>query len=543
MKIIGLDFGTTNSTISFLNVNSDTLDSFKLRAGAKDYIPTIVSYSEEEDITIGDPAKKKITSKEHEVYDNFKLLLGKNCNEVIKGKTKTSLRVASDFIKKLLEDYVKSQRINNIDGITMTVPDIWFREKTNLTARENIKNIYKELGYGGIKFRLESEPVAAVAYFCRTHERNKETNPEGKKYNGFVTVIDYGGGTLDITLCKITNGKRIEVLERSGFGEFNDTNGCAGVAFDEAVIERLISKKNLDIKKGDKKFIKLRNEFEDWKIEDCEAVTKHMKNYYLRPATVKSKILFSLEYGHESDTLDVYCEDLDCCFKKANAPELTKSLKQIELFFDVHKIDYSSHENFKVLLVGGFSNFIAVEKEVRNFFKTELEYDDIRFKLPFPTSDIALSISKGAAWIANGRADVVHTCKLSYGYVVNYENESYKMVQKDIPVINKGTNLEELADPVFIKNAVGFSNRSGNKSGILTIFMDDGRPDKKGRMCVDLDQSVEELFPDVDSNKNYYIGFSLDEDEIPAIHVKDELGSMVSTSLNKLIERIAVIEK
>ena len=37
MKIIGLDFGTTNSTISYFNKESGKLDSFKVRAGDADY--------------------------------------------------------------------------------------------------------------------------------------------------------------------------------------------------------------------------------------------------------------------------------------------------------------------------------------------------------------------------------------------------------------------------------------------------------------------------------------------------------------------------
>jgi len=36
MKIIGLDFGTTNSTISYYNEESDTLKSFQVHAGDTD---------------------------------------------------------------------------------------------------------------------------------------------------------------------------------------------------------------------------------------------------------------------------------------------------------------------------------------------------------------------------------------------------------------------------------------------------------------------------------------------------------------------------
>ena len=275
-----------------------------------------------------------------------------------------------------------------------------------------------------------------------------------------------------------------------------------------------------------------------------------MKIYYLKKTSVKNKKLISLEYNDEGDTLDVYCEDLDYCFRNINAPVLNRSMRQIGEFIDRYnhdpdnadKIVISSQENFRVLLVGGFSNFIAVEEEVRKhpLFESTTVIGDKRFE-PFPFSDRALSISKGAAWIANGRVKIIDTCFHTYGYIVYSKNETHRMVPKDVPVVKMGTKLEELDMPMFKERPVGVTDRLGNKSGVLTIFMDDGWSKNEGRICVDL--KIEDLFPDVDHNKRYYIDFTVDEDQIPTIHVKNEDGPPVSTSLNKLIEKIAIREK
>jgi len=536
MKIIGLDFGTTNSTISYFNEESKKLESFKANARNSDYIPTIVAYNKDEnyEVSIGYSAKSNLTKKDFEAYEHFKLLLGKNADKTIEGKAKTPTEVTQDFIKKLLDEYKISQNMkitDKLDGVVMTVPETWFREDSNRTARENIEGIFKNLGYSDSVFKLESEPVGAATYFCWSYKEKQK-----KEYIGYITVIDYGGGTLDVTLCRADSGK-IEILERCGYGEYNETNGCAGVAFDEAVIEKLIGDKKLQFKKGDSKFIKIRNRFEDMKIIECEKITKFLKNYYYDPDLVEGKKIFSLEYNDEEDTLDVCCEDLAQCFDKVNALKLKESLEQIKQYFQKHKVDSKSPECFKVLLVGGFSNFYAVENEVRKSFDAESIDIDIRFDQPFEKRDRALAISKGAALIAAGEFDIVHTCTNSYGYVIFGTKESDELVPIYIPVIEKGTDIKKLNEPIFADRKEPFRGKEGK----LSIFIDDGRPDNIGRKKYELDESVKELFPNVDDNdsdKWYQIGFSVSKSQIPTIHIRDKHGLVTPTSLNKLIEKI-----
>ena len=73
--------------------------------------------------------------------------------------------------------------------------------------------------------------------------------------------------------------------------------------------------------------------------------------------------------------------------------------------------------------------------------------------------------------------------------------------------------------------------------------MDDGRKNGIGRIQAALDQSVGEIFPNMDkANNTYQIGFSVDKNLIPTVHIKDATGTVNSVSLNKLLERIAVCE-
>ena len=54
--------------------------------------------------------------------------------------------------------------------------------------------------------QVVTEPEAASAYFAYHYE--KET---GKPFNGSLLLIDYGGGTLDITLTRIASDGNISM--------------------------------------------------------------------------------------------------------------------------------------------------------------------------------------------------------------------------------------------------------------------------------------------------------------------------------------------
>ena len=538
MNVIGFDFGTTNSTISFYNQETKTLDCFQMNAGSTEYIPTVIAYKGG-DVSIGDIAKKNMTKKGYEAYEHFKLRLGQDAHQIIPGKSKSPLEVTTDYIRSLLDEYLTNQNIADIDAIVMTVPETWFREASNRTARENIEGIYRQLGYNvETQFQLESEPVAAAGYFCWSYAHSKEKNPDGTPFTGYITVVDYGGGTLDVTLCRVENGERIQILERCGYGEYNQTNGCAGVAFDEAVVERVCRANGVSVEKTDKKFIKLCSAFEREKIAETKHITEMMKMYYNDPSIVDGEVILTLEY--DDDEIPVYCEDLAVCFAQINQPVLDESLKQIQSYFKVHGVDSGSQEHFKVLMVGGFSNFYCVEETVRKAFGSRTGLVDKRFDQVFTVNNKSLAIAKGAALIAQKVVKVDHTCTHNIGFIVVRPDDEDRWIDTDIKIIEKGTKLSEVKEPIYAPNKV----QVRLKSGVFRIFLDDGRSDGSGRTQAALDKSVGEIFPNMDDlNNEYQIGFSVDKNLIPTLHIRDRKGTVNNVLLNSLLARIAVREK
>ena len=555
---IGLDFGMTNSTISFYDEESKQLVNFKLGGpSANDYIPTIISYNENDhsDFCIGEIAKDNLTKKGfvNSTYENFKLSLGKSFNKVIEGKKKTPSEVTHDFIGKFLKSFEDDQKKKNsstkIQSIVMTVPDIWLKEESNYATRENIEKIFLELGYDKDLFQLHSEPVAAAAFFRHAYKIDK-----GSDYSGHITVIDYGGGTLDITVCKVEgNKKEIDVLVRHGFGRDDQTKGCAGVAFDEAVIEKLIEDNNLKdsngnkIKKDDRWFIKMRNSFEKEKKNRCDDLTIQLRKYLKDPRMVKGKELFSLEYNGDGDLVSVQCADLVHCFNKVNATFLNASLKKIQQYFDVHNIHSSEQKNFKVLLVGGFSNFYLVEAEVKKFFAPPeikdnenpyLDYEDERFEQPFLPLNRSFAISRGAALIAQGMYIPKYYCEWNIGFIFKRLGEGDVWKDDFLTVIKIGTKIDDLQSPIFLKDYYDVTHPGGK----IRFFMDDGRSDGKPRIKSAIDRTAMELFPNLNKENNKYkLGFSVNKNQIPTIHIEDKDGNPEHMPLNTLIAEIGIV--
>ena len=98
--------------------------------------------------------------------------------------------------------------------------------------------------------------------------------------------------------------------------------------------------------------------------------------------------------------------------------------------------------------------------------------------------------------------------------------------------------LSEVKEPIYAPNKV----QVRLKSGVFRIFLDDGT--KKGRTQAALDKSVGEIFPNMDDiNNEYQIGFSVDKNLIPTLHIRDRKGNVHKEHLNTLLSRIAVREK
>ena len=526
MGNLGMDFGTTNSSVYYFDKQKNDFWFLTIGNQRLEFFPTMIAYGKEDNTKlIGESAKLYQFSPKMDVYNHFKLSLGRNAKEC-NGREKAPYDIAKDFFKEVLSEYCQKTGME-IDKIVLTVPDIWKNEITKKTATENLLEMFSELGYSYEQIRFESEPVAAAAYYCKMLNNC---------YQGYVVVVDFGGGTLDLTLCKVDENSDITVMRRCG--NSGDYNGCAGIAFDEALAERIIKKYNLNIKNGSKEFYNLFNAIESAKINSVgtDSVLRDAYAGYdqYSGCFLDDKLAFSVpDSRFVGEEYDVMASDIIEVFDEVNKPALTENLQRMKEYCKELNIDINQQDNFRILMVGGFSNLYCVEACCREEFDSLPGIKDERFDDKMHLGNrCSTAIANGAAIIAEGMTKVNYLCQTDVGYYY-YDVESAD--EKYATVIQKDAPVSDYSEPVF-SNLILQNMFIGSEIRIK-LFFDDGY----GKIPVYLDESFKALCPDFDNiNNSYQLGFSMNRQRIPILHIRDKNGKENTHSLNSLIEKIAI---
>jgi len=542
MKSIGVDFGTTNSTLSYFDTLSRSLRCFEMQgASGTPYIPSFIGYDREDRSSTEIGTEVKCCQLEGEdarysVFSKFKMLLGEQNRERLEEygfAFKSPVECARDYLSTLINSYLKDSCIDDgkIDNIIITVPEIWIQEiseqETGYLARENLKKICSDLNIPLV--RLLSEPQAATAFFLYMHQQKKRT-----RFNGHVLVFDCGGGTLDIALSKVEKNS-IRVLECTGKG--NDTLflGKAGVAFDEAVVRRVYQKnRNSKLSRSSLEFIKLLHDFEDRKIKSQKTVTEYLSNY-LREKTFLKKI-FTV------DSIPFFPEDICGVFDDEIKPVIIEGLNEIRDKFAMHGVDESDPETFRIIMVGGFSAFHLVQRTVKEYFGSTSESDG-RFKGEFSLADTSLAIAKGAALVAEGLITIDPVCPMTVGLQVETDMGGGFLQAMDVPILEKGVTISHYREPRYLEGGkIRVDVDTSQLNGSIVIFM--GEESRRRR--IRLEHSIENIFPNIDiPDNNWKIGFSVNDNLSFTLHAEDKSGEGRATPIGDILQRVSglILEK
>ena len=185
--ILGIDFGTTNTVISYFENNKANIltdgvfKSIKSKIGIKDGTSTCGNY---------------ITLNNDKIIHSFKTIIGLQDSD-------TNLLIFFDHLKKLIYRKFPNYNLKAV----ITVPSNF-----NDLQREIIKTNYINAGFDVL--RIINEPsAAALAYGLSI------TGSEEEK----ILVLDLGGGTFDITLLLKDNGF-FEVIHSVGLNDLGGNN-------------------------------------------------------------------------------------------------------------------------------------------------------------------------------------------------------------------------------------------------------------------------------------------------------------------------------
>ncbi len=211
-KIIGIDLGTTNSCMAFIENGKTTI--IPNSEGMKT-TPSVVAYTKDGKRLVGEAAKRQAVTNPTQTISSIKREMGTNHTKRLNNKNYTPQEISAMILQKLKID-AESYLGESVKQAVITVPAYF-----NDAQRQATKDAGKIAGLDVL--RIINEPTAAaLAYGLE--------NSTGQK----VMVFDLGGGTFDVSVIEIGNGV-IEVLSTSG------DNHLGGDDFNEIIAHHIQS--------------------------------------------------------------------------------------------------------------------------------------------------------------------------------------------------------------------------------------------------------------------------------------------------------------
>ena len=362
-KIIGIDLGTTNSCVAVMD--GDSTKVIENSEGDRT-TPSIVAFTKDEEVLVGQPAKRQAVTNPTNTLYAVKRLIGRRFDDAVVQKDidmvpynivkadngdawveangkpiappEVSARVLMKM-KKTAEDYLGE----DVTEAVITVPAYF-----NDSQRQATKDAGRIAGLN-VK-RIINEPTAAALAYGMDKKRGDRK----------IAVYDLGGGTFDISI--------IEIAEIDGDHQFEvlATNGdtfLGGEDFDLRVIEYLASEfekeSGMDVRKDPLAMQRLKEAGEKAKIELSSSQQTEVSLPYITADASGPK---HLNIKLTRAKLESLVEDL-----VARTVEPCKvALKDAEV--SVSEID-------DVILVGGQTRMPKVQEAVKDFFGKEARRD------------------------------------------------------------------------------------------------------------------------------------------------------------------------
>jgi molecular chaperone DnaK len=362
-KIIGIDLGTTNSCVSVLEGGKPKVIE---NAEGDRTTPSIIAFTNDDEILVGQSAKRQSVTNPHNTLYAVKRLIGRKFKDdvvqkdismvpykivaadngdawvEVKGDKKAPPQISAEVLKKMkktAEDYL---------GETVTEAVITVPAYFNDSQRQATKDAGRIAGLD-VK-RIINEPTAAALAYGLDKGVGDRT----------IAVYDLGGGTFDISI--------IEIADVDGEHQFEvlSTNGdtfLGGEDFDMRLIEFLAEtfKKDtgIDLHNDPLALQRLKEAAEKAKIElSTSQQTEVNLPYITADASGPKHLVVKLTRAK----LESLVEEL-----------VTRSMEPVKQA--IKDSGKSLSEIDDVILVGGQTRMPMVQKAVADFFGKEARKD------------------------------------------------------------------------------------------------------------------------------------------------------------------------
>ncbi|PIU99849.1 MAG: molecular chaperone DnaK [Candidatus Tagabacteria bacterium CG_4_10_14_0_2_um_filter_40_13] len=357
-KILGIDLGTTNSAMAFIEAGEPRI--LENEEGGRT-TPSIISISKAGDRLAGLLAKRQaVTNAENTIF-SIKRLVGRLFTdaEVVKDKKWLPYKmrasasggvevkmgdspaggwyrpeeISAMVLQKLKHD-AEAKLGQKIEEAIITVPAYF-----NDSQRKATKDAGEIAGFK--VRRILNEPTAAALAYGFNKKKNEQ-----------IAVYDFGGGTLDISILEVGD-EVIEVKATDG-----DTH-LGGDDFDQKIIRWIVSEfkkeSGIDISKD---FLALQ------RLKDAAEKAKHELS-----STFETEINIPFITSDSSGPKHLLLKFTRAKLEELVGEDIERSIEITKRALKSAKMEPSEIE--EVILVGGQTRMPAIQQAVKNLFNRE----------------------------------------------------------------------------------------------------------------------------------------------------------------------------
>lgn len=378
--IVGIDLGTTNSLVAFINPEGRTQVINDTSKGV--LVPSVVHFSQNGDVVVGNEAKQFLIEDPANTIFSVKRLLGRSYKDVQDQKDFFSYKIIDDESDAMVKVNVGNRFYTPVELSSLILKELKSRAEHALktpvsravitvpayfndSQRQATRDAGKLAGLDVL--RIVNEPTAAsLAYGIGLKADEVKT----------IAVYDLGGGTFDISILRIENGI-FEVLSTNG------NTFLGGDDFDRQIVNYWITENSLDEKQ----------------VSADRNLSQQLR---LKAEEAKKSFATSEEFDAIIDSDLV--QKIPCKISKAKFEELIEPLVKRTIdscSMALKDAGLTKHDIDEVIMVGGSTRTELVKRSVSDFFGKTV-HDELN-----PDEIVALGAALQADVLAGNRSDIL----------------------------------------------------------------------------------------------------------------------------------------
>ncbi|WP_416420287.1 Hsp70 family protein [Priestia aryabhattai] len=365
--ILGIDLGTSNSAVSIYRKGKPHM----IKLGKEATIPSVVSFRSEEDVQVGETAKRRILLDPERTISFIKREMGTEWKKEFFDKAYRPEDVSAEILSKMKE-YVINQEDFELNGTpayaVICVPANFDDNKKRATREA------AELAGLNVTYLLEEPVAAAIAYGMEVGR------------NQTIMVYDLGGGTFDLSILKVDSVSedsqaKFTILSKEGNPELG------GYDIDQVIMnligEDFKAKSNLDLfdLEADQGLSATTLLEAQQKLQEaCEHAKKELSETDFVAIEIPNIIKDEFGNVHNID-YELSRED----FESAISPLIDQTIDTMKKALTNAELDV--RDISRVILVGGSSRIPLVSGKIKELLNKE----------PYSNIDPDTVVAQGAA--------------------------------------------------------------------------------------------------------------------------------------------------